>query len=102
MIIAVCDNIHSSSLIVTMLDSFEILTTSGLVLWSKSYTIVGPSIINGFIKEVFIEEKVQPGAGTKEEGLGLQHPSCKREKYVLKWTGVKDLGLIFVVSVGTP
>ena len=80
-----------------MLDGFEILTTSGVVLWSKSYAPLSSSIINGFIKDVFIEEKFLPGAGVADDTSATQNPSYKRDLYTLKWTSVKDLGLIFVV-----
>ncbi|KAL8902688.1 MAG: hypothetical protein Q9171_007620, partial [Xanthocarpia ochracea] len=79
-----------------MLDGFEILTTSGVVLWSKSYAPLSSSLINGFIKDVFIEEKVLPGAATADDTSASRHPSYKREKYTLRWASVKDLGLIFV------
>ena len=85
-----------------MLDGFEVLTTSGVVLWSKSYASVNSSIINGFIKDVFIEEKVRQGASVGDDASAAQNPTYKREKYTLKWTGVKDLGLIFVVRFATP
>ncbi|KAG8528751.1 uncharacterized protein KY384_006438 [Bacidia gigantensis] len=78
-----------------MLDSFEILTTSGVVLWSKSYAPVKDGLINGFIKDVFIEETV-PGGNLANEASATQNPSYKKEKYTLRWTSVKDLGLIFV------
>ena len=84
-----------------MLDSFEILTTSGVVLWSKSYVPVSNSIINGFIRDVFIEEKVLAGANAADDVSAARNPAFKREKYTLKWTSVKDLGLIFVVSIGS-
>jgi signal recognition particle receptor subunit alpha len=71
-----------------MLDSFEILTTSGVVLWSKSYAPTSPSIINSLITNVFIEERTLPGAGIADD--------------TLKWTTVKELGLIFVVSICLP
>lgn len=80
-----------------MLDGFEIITTSGVVLWSKSYAHVKPSVINGFIKDVFIEEKALPGASIADNASAVQNPTYKREFYTLKWTSVKDLGLIFVV-----
>ena len=80
-----------------MLDSFEILTTSGVVLWSRSYDSVSPNIINGLIRDVFIEEKVLPGASVANEASVIRNPPYKKEKYTLKWTSVKDLGLIFVV-----
>lgn len=82
-----------------MLDSFEILTSSGVVLWSKSYVPVSSSIINGLIKDVFIEEKVLPGANVADDASAARNPAYKKEKYTLKWTSVKDLGLIFVVSM---
>ena len=83
----------------TMLDGFEILTSSGVVLWSKSYVPVNSSIINGFIKDVFIEEKVLPGVSVADDTLATQNPSYKRDQYTLKWASVKDLGLIFVVCI---
>ena len=78
-----------------MLDTFEILTTSGVVLWSKSYAPVGAHIINGFINDVFIEEKVRPEAATAN---GVS-PVFKKEKYSLKWKRVKEFNLIFVVRL---
>lgn len=80
-----------------MLDSFEILTTSGVVLWSRSYVPVGASVINGLIKDVFIEEKVLPGASIAGDVSAARNPAYKKDQYTVKWTGVKDLGLIFVV-----
>ena len=82
-----------------MLDGFEILTTSGVVLWSKSYAPVSSSIINGFIKDVFIEEKVLPGASVADDASASQNPTYKKDQYTLKWASVKDLGLIFVVGI---
>ena len=82
-----------------MLDSFEILTTSGVVLWSKSYVPVNSSVINGFIKEVFIEEKYLPGASVADDASAAQNPTYKKEQYTLKWASVKDLGLMFVVGI---
>ena len=84
-----------------MLDSFEILTTSGVVLWSKSYIPVSQSIINSFIKDVFIEEKVFAGANVADDESAARNPAYKKEKYTLKWTSVKDLGLIFVVCLNS-
>ena len=81
-----------------MLDSFEILTTSGVVLWSRSYAPVNSSIINGLIRDAFIEEKVLPGGSAKDDTSAAKHPSYKRDQYSLKWTTVKELGLIFVVG----
>ncbi|OJJ43852.1 hypothetical protein ASPZODRAFT_122994 [Penicilliopsis zonata CBS 506.65] len=75
-----------------MLESFEILTASGIVLWSKSYAPVGAHIINSLINDVFIEEKVLP-QGTAGTGVA---PVYKKEKYTLKWKRVKEFNLIFV------
>ena len=83
-----------------MLDSFEILTTSGVVVWSKSYSSVRAGLINNFIQDVFIEEKVLPNTGSLNDGSAGQNPSYKKDQYTLRWTSVKDLGLIFVVSSG--
>ncbi|OKL63141.1 hypothetical protein UA08_01356 [Talaromyces atroroseus] len=71
-----------------MLDAFEIITTSGVVLWSRSYAPVGSHIVNSLISEVFIEEKVVPTDGVST--------AFKKEKYTLKWRRAKDLGLMFV------
>lgn len=75
-----------------MLDTFEILTTSGVVLWSRTYVPVGANIINSLIRDVFIEERIQP----QSEDAGSK-PTYRKEGYTLKWTAAKDLGLIFVV-----
>ena len=40
-----------------MLDTFEIVTTSGVVLWSRTYVPVGANVINSLIRDVFIEER---------------------------------------------
>ncbi|MCJ1310293.1 hypothetical protein MMC25_003955 [Agyrium rufum] len=81
-----------------MLDCFEILTTSGVVLWSRSNVPVAASLIDSFIRDVFIEEKVFAGSAiaVEDDGLASQNPSYKKEQYTLRWTAVKDLGLIFV------
>jgi len=91
-------HLSSSNTRNTMLDSFEILTTSGVVLWSKSYNQVSPSIINSFIKDVFIEDARVTGAGASTDTTSARNPTYKKDKYTLKWTTAKDLGLIFVVS----
>ena len=88
--------LHSFAVI--MLDSFEIISTSGVVLWSRSYAPVKPSIINGLIRDVFIEEKALPGASVQDDASAARNPVYKKDQYTLKWTTVKDLGLIFVVS----
>ena len=76
-----------------MLDAFEIITTSGVVLWSKSYVPVGATLINSLIKDVFIEEK----AASSSADSDIPKPVYRKDGYTLKWTTVKDLGLIFVV-----
>ena len=81
-----------------MLDSFDIISTSGVVLWSKAYAPVSRSVINGLINDVFIEETVHPGAGAAGDGPAASNPLYKKDRYSLKWTTVKDLGLIFVVG----
>jgi hypothetical protein len=83
------------------LDTFEILTTSGVVLWSKSYTPISPSIINSLITNVFIEERTLPGAGISDDISAANNPPYKHEQHTLKWTTIKELGLIFVVSSGS-
>ncbi|KAI9887910.1 MAG: hypothetical protein M1823_000299 [Watsoniomyces obsoletus] len=73
-----------------MLDSFEIVTTSGVVLWSRSYANIGANLINSLIREVFIESQ-----GVEDEQTSTK-PSFKKDQYTLKWTTFKELGLIFV------
>ncbi|KAK8122568.1 signal recognition particle- alpha subunit- N-terminal-domain-containing protein [Apiospora sp. TS-2023a] len=79
-----------------MLDTFEILTTSGVVLWSRSYAQVSPSIINNFITDVFIEEKGGAIAGARNDQSAAQNPPYRADQHTLKWTFVKELGIIFV------
>jgi signal recognition particle receptor subunit alpha len=75
-----------------MLDAFEILTTSGIVLWRKQYTSVSSHVVNSLINDVFIEQR---GQKTTDGG---SNPAYKKEKYTLRWTSAKDVGLIFVVG----
>lgn len=82
----------------TMLDTFEILTTSGVVLWSKTYSSISPAIINSLITNVFIEEKTLPGAGIADDVSAANNPPYKYDQHTVKWTTVKELGIIFVVS----
>jgi hypothetical protein len=84
------DHIHIPTY--AMLDTFEILTTSGVVLWSRTYVPVGANVINSLIRDVFIEERILP----QPEDAGSK-PTYKKEGYTLKWTASKDVGLIFVV-----
>jgi len=81
-----------------MLDSFEILTTSGVVLFSKHYVPVSSNIVNALINDVFIEEKVPSGTKTGDDNRASRNPPYRKEKYTLKWTTAKDLGLIFVAA----
>ncbi|RYO90135.1 hypothetical protein DL766_002467 [Monosporascus sp. MC13-8B] len=78
-----------------MLDTFEVLTTSGVVLWSRSYAPISPSIINNFIADVFIEEKAVV-AGAKDDHSASNNPPYKADQHTLKWAFVKELGIIFV------
>ena len=80
-----------------MLDAFEILTTSGIVLWSRSNCDVSSNVVNSLINDVFIEEKVRPIISQLDEVPSQRNKPYKCDKYSLKWTRVKDLGLIFVV-----
>ena len=58
-----------------MLDTFEIVTTSGVVLWSRTYTPTSPAIINGLIKNVFIEERTRAGgAGASDDISAANNP----------------------------
>ncbi|KAL7947199.1 signal recognition particle, alpha subunit, N-terminal domain-containing protein [Trichoderma barbatum] len=79
-----------------MLDAFEVLTTSGVVLWSRTYAPVSPSIVNNFIADTFIEEKTGGIAPTDSQSAAT-NPAYRSDQHTLKWTFVKELGLIFVV-----
>lgn len=79
-----------------MLDAFEVLTTSGVVVWSRTYAPVSPSIVNNFIADTFIEEK-KGGIAPTESQSAVTNPAYKSDQHTLKWTFVKELGLIFVV-----
>jgi len=85
-----------------MLDTFEILTTSGVVLWSRSYAPISPAVINSLIADIFIEERALPGAGVGEDISAANNPPYKHDQHTLKWTTSKDLGLIFVVGFLVP
>lgn len=84
-----------------MLDTFTILTTSGVVLWSRSYTAISPSVINNFISDVFIEEKAT-AFGLKDAYSAQLNPPYRSEQHTLKWALVKELGVIFVVGFYPP
>lgn len=87
-----CSCHRAALLACTMLDTFEILTTSGVVLWSRTYVPVSANVINSLIRDVFIEERIQP----QSDDAGAK-PTYRKDGYTLKWTAAKDLGLIFVV-----
>ena len=76
-----------------MLDAFEIISTSGVTLWTKSYVPIGASLISSLIRDVFVEEN----ASARAESATLLKPTYRKDGYTLKWTTAKDLGLIFVV-----
>ncbi|CAM1502268.1 Fc.00g042520.m01.CDS01 [Cosmosporella sp. VM-42] len=78
-----------------MLDTFEILTTSGVVVWSRTYTAINPSIINNFIADTFIEEKGGVAA-VRDSKSAANNPAYRSDQHTLKWTLVKELGVIFV------
>ncbi|KAL2269063.1 hypothetical protein VTJ83DRAFT_3909 [Remersonia thermophila] len=78
-----------------MLDAFEIISTSGVVLWSRTYAAVSPSVINSFISDVFIEEK-SAAAGAKDGASASVNPPYKHDQHSLRWTLSKELGIIFV------
>ncbi|KAL2758519.1 hypothetical protein ACRALDRAFT_2046885 [Sodiomyces alcalophilus JCM 7366] len=78
-----------------MLDAFEIITTSGVVLWSRAFTPLHANLINNFISDIFIEEK-GTNAATREDQSASTNPPYKSDQHTLKYTFVKELGVIFV------
>lgn len=83
-----------------MLDAFEILTTSGIVLWRKHYAPVSPSIINSLVGDIFIEDRRPKATAGSTDAPPAS--SYKKDRYTLKWTGAKDLGVVFVVGEACP
>lgn len=90
-----------------MLDAFEILTTSGVVLWSKEYAPVSSNVINTLINDVFIEERMlqsqsqsqsnsNSNSAAVDDRQAARNPPFRKDKYTVKWTTAKDVGLIFV------
>ena len=65
-----------------MLESFEIVSDTGVVLWSRGGSSVTATAVNSLINDVFIEDKVR------------NSNSYQHDKYTLRW--VKELGLTFV------
>ncbi|TWU75223.1 hypothetical protein ED733_005426 [Metarhizium rileyi] len=78
-----------------MLDTFEIITTNGVVLWSRTYAPVNPSIVNSFISDTFIEEK-NGSSAWRDSQSAATNPPYKSDQHTLKWTVAKELGVIFV------
>ena len=75
-----------------MLDGFEILSSSGVVLWRRHYVPISPHLINSLIADVFIEDKQSHASS----GQQREAPSYKKDKHTLRWTAAKDVGLVFV------
>ncbi|KIE01340.1 signal sequence receptor alpha subunit, partial [Metarhizium majus ARSEF 297] len=78
-----------------MLDTFEIITTNGVVLWSRKYAPINSSVVNSFISDTFIEEK-SGGSVLGDSQSAATNPPYKSDQHTLKWTVVKELGIIFV------
>lgn len=76
-----------------MLDGLSISHTSGLILWSKSYTASSTSgstqPLNSLVQEVLLSS-----SGTTQEGDTNRYD---KDAQSLMWTLANDLGLIFVV-----
>lgn len=79
-----------------MLDAFEIFTTSGIVLWSKTFVPISSTLINSFVTNVFIEEQL--GTKSISNVSAVENLPYTHGQHTLKWTIVKELGIIFVVS----
>ncbi|KAK8801309.1 hypothetical protein JH06_4148 [Blastocystis sp. subtype 4] len=67
-----------------MIDYFCIFTTTGLILWSKSFCELTGNPVNKMVKEMILAER-------SNEKQFTDGP------YMLKWTLSNDLGLVFVV-----
>lgn len=91
-----------------MLDAFEIVTSSGIVLWRKHYAPLSPHVINSLINDVFIEDRhVHTASTTAAAAAAASNPASslapsadtyRKDKYTLKYATAKDVGLIFVVG----
>lgn len=75
-----------------MLDQFEVLTSAGVVLWSRSYSTTPAALLNAFIRDVLIEENVSA------EALKETDKPYQRDGRTFRWTSVKELGLVFIVG----
>lgn len=67
-----------------MIDQFCIFTTTGLILWSKTFCELSGKPVNKMIKEMILAER-------SNEKKFIEGP------YMLQWTLNNDLGLVFVV-----
>lgn len=76
-----------------MLDAFEVITTSGVVLWSRSSSANAANAVNNLINDVFIAGPFRPSRDA------ASNTPYKHDKYTLKYALVQDLGLIFVVGL---
>ncbi|KAF5111883.1 hypothetical protein DV495_003247 [Geotrichum candidum] len=77
-----------------MIDLFSIFTTGGIVLWNKSLDAVSQAIPNALVSDIFIENKVNESI------------LYRKENYIIKYSVVNELGLIFVIqqskTIGDP
>ncbi|KAF4124779.1 signal recognition particle receptor subunit alpha [Geosmithia morbida] len=70
-----------------MLDTFEIITTSGVVLWSRTYAPVNPSVVNNFIADTFIEEMTGPAPTIRDDNSATTNPAYKSDQHTVnQWT----------------
>uniref|UniRef100_A0A8H7NJJ2 SRP54-type proteins GTP-binding domain-containing protein n=1 Tax=Bionectria ochroleuca TaxID=29856 RepID=A0A8H7NJJ2_BIOOC len=81
-----------------MLDSFEIITTSGVVVWSRTYAPIKPSIVNNFIADTFIEEKSGSSAIQDSQSASAVYRSLLHLSWVDKL--VDNIRTIFVSLYG--
>lgn len=79
-----------------MLDSFNIVTTGGEVVWSRTLTPVNHAIINNFITDVFIEEKAEFATARNGQSSAL-NPAYKSGQHTLRYAFVKEFGVMFIV-----
>jgi hypothetical protein len=83
---------HPGRYLVTMLDAFEVITTSGVVLWSRQGSSSGAGqAVNSLINDIFIAGPFRPSKDA------ASNAAYKHDKYTLKYALVQDLGLMFVV-----
>ncbi|KPI36931.1 Signal recognition particle receptor subunit alpha [Cyphellophora attinorum] len=74
-----------------MLDAFEVITTSGVVLWSRQGSSAGAGqAVNSLINDIFIAGPFRPSKDA------ASNAAYKHDKYTLRYALVQDLGLMFV------